>query len=101
MEIRYLLKKAILNDSEKKYLEKKIYRLEKYFKKLDQATVRAEVEISVNTLKEWRAELMIKTPYNLYRAVKKGQSFLEAVDLMDGAIQQQIRRQSEKAKRKR
>ncbi len=101
MKIRYLLKTVNLNEGEKKYLEQKINRLEKYFKKIDKATLRAEVEISLNAIKEWRAELMIKTPYNLYRAVKKGKSFREAVDLMDKAIQQQIRKQIGKEKRKR
>lgn len=38
MKIRYLLKKVVLGDKEKKYVDEKIKRFEKYFKNLTEST---------------------------------------------------------------
>ncbi|HHX58272.1 MAG TPA: ribosome-associated translation inhibitor RaiA [Candidatus Moranbacteria bacterium] len=101
MKIRYLLKKITLSDREKDYLEKKIQRFEKYFRSLTESTLQAEVEAEKDTKGIWRVELMIKSPYNLYRVSKKGKTFLEAVDLADAALQAQVRKGREKIKERR
>lgn len=101
MKIRYLLKKVVLGDKEKKYVDEKIKRFEKYFKNLTESTLQVEIEAEVDTKKIWRVELMIESPYKLYRVSKNGKTFMEAVDLADAALQMQVKRDQEKVKERR
>ena len=93
--LRMFFQGVRMDEKEEAYVIKKLQSIEKLLKKLS----RIEVEISYDKKKnKFRVEVMIKTPYNLYRAEDATDSIEGSIDLVEEALKEQIKKDTEKAR---
>jgi ribosomal subunit interface protein len=100
MQIKYFFKKE-LTEEERKYLEDKLVKVKKYFKRLNKDELKVEVDIKEDKRGFVTADILVHTPYKHYRVFKKEKYFTEAVDTMMQALLKQVRREKEKIHDKR
>jgi len=90
---KFLFKGVKIDDRTQSYINKKIMSVEK----LLDGPVRAEVEIDLDKKKgKFRVEVMIKTPYKLYRAEETTESIEGSIDFAENDLKAQIRKDKEK-----
>lgn len=90
---KFLFKGLKIDDRTQSYINKKIESVEK----LLDGPVRAEVEIDMDKKKgKFRVEVMMKTPYKLYRAEETTESIEGSIDFVENDLKAQIRKDKEK-----
>lgn len=90
---RLFFKGVTIDDRTEGYIRKKIASIEKILDKI----MRVEIEIDLDKKKsKFRVEVMIKTPYKLYRAEETTQSIEGSIDVVEDEIKNQIRKDKEK-----
>lgn len=94
LNLRLLCKNVTLSDKTKDYIVKRIQKMEKFLKK----SLQYEVEISIDKKGKFYAEVMIKTPYKLYRATETSESIEGSVDMVVDELQKQIVKDKDKLK---
>lgn len=91
--IKFLFKGVKIDDRTQDYINKKIASVEK----LLDGPIRSEVEIDMDKKKGmFRVEVMIKTPYKLYRAEETTESIEGSIDFAENDLKTQIRKDKEK-----
>ena len=94
LNIRWLFKNIELDDGTKDYIIKRIQKMEKFLKK----ALEYEVEVSMDKKGKFRVELMIETPYQLYRTAEISESVEGSVDMAVEQMQVQIDRDIDKVR---
>ena len=84
---RYFYRGVTIDERTHGYIEKKLIALEKFLYKV----VQIEVEIEMDKKGKFRVEVMIKTPYKLYRAEETTGSIEGSVDLVEEQLGNQIK----------
>lgn len=91
--LRLYFKGVKIDDRTETYIRKKIAAVGKLLGKM----TRVEIEIDIDKKKnKFRVEVMIKTPYKLYRAENSTQSIEGSIDSVEDDIKNQIRKDREK-----
>lgn len=94
-DVRVMYKGLTVDDRTKKYVLKRLAQLDKILDKV----LRVEIEIDLDKKKnKFRVEIMIKTPYELYRAENITESIEGSIDLIIDELKTQITRNKEKRK---
>jgi len=83
---RYYYRGITIDDRTYKYIEKKIIAIEKLLGRV----VQVEIEIEMDKKRKFQVEVMVKTPYNLYRARKTTGSIEGSIDLIYEQLKKQI-----------
>lgn len=97
MNVRFLLKEVKIDERTEKYVREKVEKLEKFFKSYrDDAEVSAEVEIDLDKKGKFRVELMLNTPYKLYRGEHTTESVEGSADIAYEELESQIERDKDK-----
>ncbi len=97
MNTRYLLNGLKLSEKEEGYLEKKISKVDKFFKECKNPDeLRLEIDVKQDKKTFWTIELMLKTPKRLFRVEKKGKELTIATDEAMDALMEQLRRHKDK-----
>jgi len=86
MNIRFLFKGVDIDERTREYILKRTERVEKLVDKVSEF----EVEIERDKKGKFRVEIMIKTPYNLYRAEETSVSIEGSTDLVIDELENQI-----------
>lgn len=76
------------------YIEKRISKISKFINSEKETTY--EIEISSDKKGKFRAEIMINTPYNLYRIEETTESIEGSVDMAVDELKNQISRDRDK-----
>jgi ribosomal subunit interface protein len=91
--MRLYFKGVKIDDRTEAYITKKIKAVEKLLDKVS----RVEIEIDIDKKKnKFRVEVMIKTPYKLYRAEESTESIEGSIDAVENEIKDQVRKDKEK-----
>jgi len=90
--LRLFCKNVTLDDRTKDYIIKRFKKMEKFLKR----SLEYELEISMDKKGQFRAEMMIQTPYRLYRTEEISESVEGSVDMAVDQMQQQIVRDADK-----
>lgn len=94
-DVRVMYKGLTVDDRTKKYVLKRLAQLDKILDKV----LRVEIEIDLDKKKnKFRVEIMIKTPYELYRAENITESIEGSIDLIIDELKTQITRNKDKRK---
>lgn len=94
LNLRLLCKKVTLDDKTKDYIIKRLQKMEKFLKK----SLTYEVEVSMDKKGKFYVEVMIKTPYKLYRATEISESVEGSIDMVVTELQKQIVKDKNKLK---
>lgn len=86
LNLRLFCKNLTLDDRTKDYIVKRIQKMEKFLKK----SLEYEVEVSVDKKGKFRVEMMIETPYRLYRTGETSESIEGSIDMAVDEMQRQI-----------
>ena len=86
--IRFLFNGVKIDNRTGEYIQK---RLETIGKLLDNI-LRIEVEIDLDKKGKFRAEVMVKTPYKLYRSEETTESIEGSIDIVMEELKNQIRK---------
>ncbi|MDR3558997.1 MAG: ribosome-associated translation inhibitor RaiA [Candidatus Pacebacteria bacterium] len=86
LNLRLFAKNVTLDDRAKDYVVKRIQKMEKFLKK----SLEYEVEVSVDKKGQFRIEMMIETPYKLYRTTETSKSIEGSIDMAVDQMQRQI-----------
>lgn len=92
--MRIFRKGVKIDELTESYIVKKMRSLEKFLNKV----LMIEVEISLDKKGKFRIEIMVKTPYNLYRAEETSESIEGAVDVAENELKSQIKKDKERAR---
>jgi len=92
--IRMMYKDVSIDERTRDYVEKRVRKLEKYIDKI----LEFEVEICMDKKGKFRAEIMAKTPYNLYRSEEISESVEGSVDIVVDELQKQITKDKDRVK---
>lgn len=94
MNLRLMCRNMEIDDRTRDYIEKRIGKISKFINNENETIY--EIEISMDKKGIFRAEVMIKTPYNLYRIEKFSESIEGAVDVAVDELKNQISRDQDK-----
>lgn len=94
LNLRLFCKNIKLDDRTKDYILKRVQKMEKFLKK----SLEYEVEIEMDKKGKFRAEIMIQTPYKLYRSEEISESVEGSIDMAAEQMQGQIIRDKNKFK---
>ncbi|MFA7319681.1 MAG: ribosome-associated translation inhibitor RaiA [Parcubacteria group bacterium] len=86
LNLRLFCKKVKLSDQTKDYIVKRIQKMEKFLKR----TLEYEVEVAKDKYDKFYVELMIQTPYKLYRTSETSESVEGSIDMAVSQMQRQI-----------
>jgi ribosomal subunit interface protein len=90
---RLFFKGVKIDDRTEDYIEKRLATLEKLLDKI----LRVEVEIDIDKKKNlFRAEVMVKTPFQLYRAEETTESIEGSIDIVSEQLKVQIRKDKDR-----
>ena len=93
--LRMYFKGVKIDDRTEDYIGKKINAIGKLLDKV----MRVEIEIDIDKKKNlFRVEVMIKTPYKLYRAEDSTQSIEGSIDSVEEDLREQINKDKEKVR---
>jgi len=92
--MRWYFRGVKIDDRTESYIRKRLQTVEKLIKKI----LLVEVEIDLDKKGKFRVEVMVKTPYNLYRAEETTESIEGSADLVEEELKNQIRREMDKAR---
>lgn len=90
--MRLFFKSLKIDERTENYIRKRLVTIEKILNKI----LRVEVEIDLDKKGKFRVEVMVKTPYNLYRAEEITQSIEGSIDAVENELKNQIRKDKEK-----
>lgn len=91
--MRLYFKGLKIDERTEAYVTKKVKAIEKILDKVS----RVEIEIDMDKKKgKFRVEVMIKTPYKLYRAEEVTESVEGSIDAVENEIKDQVRKDKEK-----
>lgn len=91
--MRLFFKGVKIDERTEDYIRKRLLTIQKFLPKI----LRVEVEIGIDKKKNlFRAEVMVKTPYKLYRAEDTTESIEGSVDSVVEDIKTQINRDKDK-----
>lgn len=93
--VRFLFKGVEVEKKTRDYIEKHLSSLDNKF--MEDVTL-TEVEIGIDKKGKFRAEIMIKTPRNLFRAENTTESIEASVDLGIKELQEQITHQKDRVR---
>jgi ribosomal subunit interface protein len=93
---RFLLKGIRIDSRTEDYIEKRTGKIEKLLKKIKECQY--EIEISLDKKGKFRVEMMVKTPFKLYRAEEISQSIEGSSDIVINELYHQISRDKDKMK---
>ena len=94
LNLRLFCKNIKLDDRTKDYIIKRIQKMEKFLKK----SLEYEVEVSMDKKGKFYVEVMIQTPYRLYRATEISESVEGSTDMIMEELQKQITKDKSKLK---
>jgi putative sigma-54 modulation protein len=94
LNLRLFCKNINLDDRAKDYIVKRIQKMEKFLKK----TLEYEVEVAMDKKGKIYVEIMVQTPYKLYRATETSESVEGSVDISVEELQNQIIKDKDKLK---
>jgi putative sigma-54 modulation protein len=94
LNLRLFCKNVKLDDRTKDYIMKRIQKMEKFLKK----SLEYEVEVSMDKKGKFYVEIMIQTPYKLYRATEISESVEGSTDMVMEELQKQITKDKSKLK---
>lgn len=92
--VRMMYKNISLDERTKDYVLKRISKLEKFNSQI----LEFEVEISVDKKGLFRVEIMVKTPYELYRAEETSESVEGSIDVATEDMANQINKDKKRIK---
>lgn len=95
-KIRFLFKGVKIDERTEKYIEKRLASIEKLLKNI----LTWEVEIDLDKKGKFRAEVMIKTPFCLYRSEETTKSIEGSIDIVADELKNQIKKDLEKVRTK-
>ncbi len=99
MKIREYFGEIALNPEERKYLIKKIKKIEKgALNNFNTQEIIVELRVKQDKRKEWSIKLIIDVLKDIFEVSKKGFSLTEVMDEVENVITQQILRKKEKVK---
>ena len=87
-----MCKGAKITEKEEAYIQKRLQTLDRV---LDNVS-RIEVEINQDKKGMFRVEVMVKTPYKVYRAEETTKSMEGSVDAVEDELKDQVRKDKEK-----
>ena len=91
---RYFYRGVVIDDRTYDYIEKKIIAIEKLLEKVSQVSI----EINLDKKGKFRVEVMVKTPYKLFRAEDTTISIEGSIDSVDLQLRDQIKSQKDRRK---
>ncbi len=89
---RIFFKGVKIDERTEDYIKKRLATLEKLLDKI----LRVEVEIDLDKKGKFRAEVMVKTPYQLYRAEETTESIEGSIDMVSEQLKVQIRKDKDR-----
>lgn len=89
MDIRYFFNGVAIDGRTRDYIDKKIDNTKKLLE--SNLELRGEVEINLDKKGKFRVEVMIKTPYKLYRAEETTESVEGSIDIAIEELKRQIK----------
>ncbi|EKE11267.1 MAG: hypothetical protein ACD_15C00112G0011 [uncultured bacterium] len=92
--VRFMYKNVSIDEKTKEYILK---RLENVDKVIDKVLLK-EVEIDMDKKGKFRVEVMIKTPYELFRAENTTESIEGSIDIVIDELKIQATREKDKRK---
>ena len=92
--VRFMYKGVKIDDRTKDYIFKRLEKLDKVLEKV----LHKEIEIDMDKKGKFRVEVIIKTPYDLYRAEEITESIEGSIDIVVDELKTQITRGKEKRK---
>ena len=92
LNLRLFCKNVKLDDRTEDYIIKRIQKMERFLKE----TLEYEVEVSMDKKGQFYVEVMIKTPYKLYRATETSESVEGSIDMVVEDLQTQTVRDIDK-----
>jgi ribosomal subunit interface protein len=90
--MRLFFKGVRTDERTKKYIQKRLEAFEKIIDK----PFNVEIEIDLDKKGKFRVEVMIKTPYDLFRAEETTESIEGSIDLVSSQIKIQIKKDKDK-----
>lgn len=97
MKIREYFNEVELNPEERKYLIKKLDKIEKSaLNNFKRDEILAELRVNQDKKKEWNIKLIIDVPKDRFEASKEGFGLTEVMDELEEVITQQIFKKKEK-----
>lgn len=96
VSMRMIQKKVRLDDRTQDYIEKRVQKIGKLLEKFSREDY--ELEISRDKKGKFSVEMMIRTPYNLYRSEQISESIEGSVDMAVDNIKNQIVKDKDKLK---
>jgi len=94
MNTRFLFKGVEVNALARDYILKRLERVEK----LVDPVSKFEIEIGINEQRRFRVEIMVSTPYHLYRAEEATETAEGSTDIVVDKLESQIVHDKEKRK---
>jgi ribosomal subunit interface protein len=91
---RFFFKGVKIDDRTEEYIKKRLNSVEKLLEKI----LQIEVEIDLDKKGKFRVEVMVKTPYKLYRAEETTESIEGSVDIVEDELKVQITKDKDKRK---
>lgn len=94
MQVQFFFSNLQVDKRTKDYIQKRINRLEKILNKV----LKCNVELQIDKKGFFRAEIMLETPYDLFRAEEVSESIEGSVDIAVDELAEQIRRHKDKVR---
>jgi ribosomal subunit interface protein len=89
---KFLFKGVEIDERTEDYIKKRLDSLEKLLEKI----LQIEVEIDMDKKGKFRVEVMIRTPYKLYRSEETTESIEGSVDIVENELRSQIVKDKDK-----
>lgn len=98
MGIVYQLGPVKLNEQEQEYIDKRMRKIQRLLTRSKEEEKKINMEISQDKRNFWIVSVTAQIPKKIFRVKKSGNELLEVVDIAEGALSEQIRRNNEKMK---
>lgn len=92
--VRFLFKGVKIDDRTNSYIKKRLDSVDKLLKNI----LIKEIEIDLDKKGKFRVEVMIKTPYKLYRSEETTESIEGSIDIVSDELKTQIKKDLEKVR---
>ncbi|HCP08302.1 MAG TPA: hypothetical protein DIT25_00675 [Candidatus Moranbacteria bacterium] len=92
--LRFFFKGVEIDDRTEAYIRKRLAGIGKLLEKIKHV----EVEISMDKKGKFRVEIMVETPYKLYRTEETSQSIEGSTDIAMDELMNQIKKDTEKVR---
>lgn len=92
--VRFMYKNVKIDDKTRDYILKRLESVDKII----EIILQKEIEIDLDKKGKFRVEVMIKTPYDLFRAEETTESIEGSIDLVVDELKIQVVREKDKRK---